>query len=147
MHLRRPFGTAGEPKGGLAGRMMLFVLLLILAAGCGSPTVGAPPAPSASQTATTAKLTTCGTASTAAGVKVHVEIAKGHVPCATALSIEQRYTRAIRSGKVPGNGGGAPVKINGWTCQGFPTPIVDETGDTSKCVRADAEILEILLPQ
>lgn len=146
MHLRRPSGTASEPRGGLPGHMMLFALLLTLAAGCGNSASGASPGPAASRTTTTV-LTTCGTASTAAGVKVHVDIAKGHVPCSTALAIEQRYVRAVRSGQVPGNGGGAPVKIMGWTCQGFTTPIVDQTGDTSKCVRAGDEILEILLPQ
>ena len=147
MHLRRPSGTAGEPRGGLLGHMMLFALLLGLATGCGSSTSGASPGHSTSPAATTVKLAACGTANTAAGVKVHVEIAKGHVPCATALTIEQRYAKAVQSGQAPGNGGGGPVKIKGWTCQGFATPVVDRTGDTSKCVRPGAEILEILLPQ
>jgi hypothetical protein len=146
MHLRKPSGTAGDPRGGLPGHMMLFALLLSLAAGCTSSTSGASPGPSSSRTTTTVKLTACGIASTAAGVKVHVEIAKGHVPCGTALTIEQRYAKAIQSGQAPGNGGGGPVTIKGWICQGFATPIVDKTGDTSKCVRAGNEILEILLP-
>lgn len=144
MHLRRPSGTAGEPPGGHPGHMMLFALLLTLAAGCGPSAPGASPGHSAGPIA---QPLTCGTASTAAGVKVHVEIARGHVPCETALTIERRYADAMRSGRVRGNGGGAPVQIKGWTCQGFPTPVVDQTGDTSKCVRTGTEILEILLPQ
>ncbi len=144
MYLRRPSGTAGQPTGGRRGHMMLLALLLMLVAGCGSSAPGASPGHSAGRT-TTVKPTTCGTASTAGGVKVHVEIAKGHVSCGTALAIEQRYADAVQSGKVPGNGGGAPVKVEGWTCQGFTTPVVDQTGDTSKCVRAGTEILEILL--
>jgi hypothetical protein len=146
MHLSGPSGTASEPPGGRPGYMMIFALLLTLAAGCGPTTSGASPGRSAGRTAT-AQPVACGTASTAAGVKVDVEIAKGHVPCGTAQTIEQRYADAVRSGRVPGNGGGAPVKIKGWTCQGFPTPVVDKTGDTSKCVRTGAEILEILLLQ
>lgn len=144
MHPSGPSGTAGEPPGGRPGHMMIFALLLTLAAGCGPSTSGASSGRSAR---TAAQPVACGTASTAAGVKVHVEIAKGHVPCDTALTIEQRYAEAVRSGRVPGNGGGAPVKIKGWTCQGFPTPVVDRTGVTSKCVRAGAEILAVLLPQ
>lgn len=147
MHPSRPPGTAGEPLGGRPGHMMIFALLLTLAAGCGPLTSGASTGRSTGRTAATAQPIACGTASTAAGVKVDVEIAKGHVPCGTAVTIEQRYAKAVRSGQVPGNGGGAPVKIKGWTCQGFPTPVVDKTGDTSKCVRTGAEILEILLPQ
>ena len=145
MHLRRPSGTAAEPLGGLPGHMMLFALLATLVAGCGPS--GASPGPAASRTTPAAKLTACGTASTAAGVTVHVEIAQGHVPCDVALGIEHRYVTAIRSGRVRGNGGGEPVNIAGWICQGFTTPVVDQTGDTSKCMRGGTEILEILLPQ
>jgi hypothetical protein len=141
MHLRKPSCAASKRK---RARPVLFAVLLALAAGC-SPS-GSSPGPSARGT-TTAKLTACGTASTAAGVTVHVEIAKGHVPCSTALAIEQSYARAVRSGLAPGNGGGGPVTIKGWTCQGFTTPVVDQTGDTSRCVRDGDEILEILLPQ
>jgi hypothetical protein len=125
--------------------LMFFAVLLVLATGCISR--GTTPRPSGSRSATAVTLTSCGTAKTAAGVTVHVEIAKGHVPCATALSIEQSYAAAVRSGRAPGNGGGGPVKIQGWTCQGFTTPVVDQTGYTSKCVRDGDEILEILLPQ
>ena len=145
MHLRRPSAAASKRKRGQAGKPMLFALLLTLAAGCGPS--GSSPGPSASGASVSVKLTACGTASTAAGVKVHVEIAKGSVPCGTALTIEQDYAKAVRSGQAPGNGGGGPVKISGWTCQGFTTPVVDQTGDTSKCVRDGDEILEILLPQ
>ena len=56
------------------------------------------------------------------------------------------YARAIRSGLAPGNGGGGPVKIKGWTCQGFATPVVLQTGKASKCARDGVEILEILPP-
>jgi len=144
MHLRRPPGIRRGRKRVQSGQMMLVTMLLALASGCGSHS--ASPGPSSSA-GTTVRLTSCGTASTAGGVQVHVEIAKGHVPCGTALTVEQGYANAVRSGRAPGNGGGGPVKIKGWTCQGFATPVVDQTGDTSKCVQGGDEILEILLPQ
>ncbi len=56
------------------------------------------------------------------------------------------YAKAIRSGQAPGNGGGGPVKIKGWTCQGFTTPVVLRTGKAAKCARDGVEILEILPP-
>ncbi|GEM_PF-860557 len=115
------------------------VLALTLAAGCGpaasSPGHGRSPSP---------KALSCGMARTAADVPVRVEVTKGHVPCRTAMTIERRYAEAIRSGKAPGNGGGGPVRVRGWICQGFATPVVLQTGKASKCVRGGTEILEIL---
>ncbi|HEX9063868.1 MAG TPA: hypothetical protein VF843_02100 [Streptosporangiaceae bacterium] len=93
-----------------------------------------------------AYLASCGTAKTAADVPVQVKIARGHASCGTAMAVEAAYATAIRSGKAPGNGGGGPVKVRGWTCQGFATPIVLRTGKASKCVRDGDEILEILPP-
>lgn len=88
----------------------------------------------------------CGTARTAAQVPVRVEVARGHVPCRTAQAIELAYAKAIRSGLAPGNGGGGPVKVRGWTCQGFATPVVLHTGKASRCTHGSAEILEVLPP-
>jgi hypothetical protein len=138
MHPRGPVGRAGGQACIRTGRIVTLVLLLTAAAaGCshsGSPPPGA------------ATVTSCGTAKTAADVPVKVEVARGHVPCRTAKTVEADYASAIRSGKAPGNGGGGPVKVKGWTCQGFATPIVLHTGKASKCVRDGDEILEILPP-
>jgi len=109
-------------------------LLAVAAAGCGG----------AGSNATKARAISCGTAKTAAEVPVKVVIAKGNIACSAAKSIVLAYARAIRSGDAPGNGGGGPVKINGWTCQGFTTPEVLETGKAAKCLRNGVEILEIL---
>lgn len=116
-----------------AGGVVLIVLIFALAAGCTS----APAKPKA-------KTASCGTARTAANVPIRVEVASGSVSCATALSIEHKYADAIRSGLAPGNGGGGPVKVDGWTCQGYSTPFVLRTGKTSKCVKDGTEILTIL---
>ena len=62
---------------------------------------------------------TCGTASTAAGVPVTIEVSKG-------------------------TGGGAPVAVSGWTCQGYSTPQILQTGDASQCHTSTAEILAVL---
>lgn len=116
-----------------AGRVALIALLLAVAAGCGSTPAKAKP-----------KITACGTTKTAANVPIHIEVTSGHVSCSTAMSIEHKYAAAIRSGLAPGNGGGGPVKVNGWVCQGYATPVVLRTGKASKCVKDGTQILAIL---
>jgi hypothetical protein len=86
----------------------------------------------------------CGTSLTAAKVPVEVEIDRGKVSCKAALTIEASYAKAIQEGKAPGNGGGGPVAVNGWTCEGYPTPELLKTGDASKCAKDGTEILAIL---
>ena len=116
-------------------RVAMFALVLTFAVGCGG---------SSSKSTTTAEAISCGQAKTAANVPIHIEIVKGQFSCQTALAIEKKYDVAVRSGHAPGNGGGGPVKIDGWTCQGFSTPIVLHTGKASKCVKGGDEILAIL---
>jgi len=48
------------------------------------------------------------------------------------------------NGLAPGNGGGGPVTVNGWTCEGMATPQLLKTGETSKCARGGREIVAIL---
>jgi hypothetical protein len=62
------------------------------------------------------------------------------------MMVERDYAKAIIEGHAPGNGGGGPVSVQGWTCQGFATPVVLKTGDASECVQGSSEILAILLP-
>jgi hypothetical protein len=88
--------------------------------------------------------TACGTVRTAIGVPVIIKVAKGNVGCATALSIENKYAAMVKAGDVRGNGGGAPVKVNGWTCQGYLTPQILQTGDASQCHTSSASILAVL---
>ena len=90
--------------------------------------------------------TTCGTTRTGANVPVIVKVDKGSVSCPTAMHIEDSYAAMVRAGDIRGNGGGAPVKINGWTCQGFPTPEVLRTGRTSACRSDGTEVLAVLPP-
>lgn len=86
----------------------------------------------------------CGMSRTAAGVPVEIEVFRGDVTCGTALAVERAYARDIASGKVRGNGGGAPVSVQGWTCQGFNTPEVLATGNASACHKGSARILAVL---
>jgi hypothetical protein len=86
----------------------------------------------------------CGTGRSPANVPIAIEIDRGDVPCATAMAVEKNYAAAIDEGKAPGEGGGGPVPISGWVCEGFPTPVVLKTGDASKCTKGDAEILAML---
>ena len=139
MGVRRPRAWARARLTVSAGSVAAAAILLAAAAGCGSP------ASSAASTSA-AGPTVCGTTRTAANVPVHIQIAHGRVSCATALSVERAYARAIESGQVPGTGGGAPVRVSGWTCQGFTTPVVLKTGQASKCVQGGSEILAVLPP-
>ena len=104
-----------------------------LLAGCASaPAAGAGPGAS------------CGTTRTAANVPVIIKVTKGTVNCGTALRVENEYAAEIRAGQVHGNGGGAPVTVDGWTCQGFPTPEVLSTGNASQCHTSTAAIVAVL---
>jgi hypothetical protein len=77
-------------------------------------------------------------------VPVIIKVARGTVDCGTALRIEAEYAAKVRSGQVQGNGGGAPVTVSGWTCQGYATPEVLSTGNASQCHTSSAAILAVL---
>ena len=141
MRVRRPLAMASGRWNAFACCIAVGVLLT-MAAGCGSPT--SKPSTAGKGSATSTRATSCGTTRTAANVPVHIQIARGQVSCATALTVERDYAKAILSGKVPGTGGGAPVHVQGWVCQGFATPVVLKTGQASKCVQGGNEILAIL---
>lgn len=87
---------------------------------------------------------TCGSTHTAAGVPVVIKVAKGSVNCTTAIRVEDKYAAMVRDGQVPGNGGGAPVVVSGWTCQGYDTPDVLRTGNASQCHSGGNAILAVL---
>lgn len=126
-----------------AGAPLLAIASVALMAGC-APSAGTAGARQASPPAASPAGRPCGSGRTAAGVKVLIVVQRGQVDCATAQSVERRYARAIASGKVAGNGGGAPVTVQGWVCQGFNTPDVLRTGKASRCTRHGAEILAVL---
>jgi hypothetical protein len=123
-------GRAAGWVSSVAGSLALLAGVAGLLAGCGSAGAG----PGAS----------CGTTHTAANVPVVVKVAKGTVNCGTALQVENEYAAKIRDGQVQGNGGGAPVAVGGWTCQGYPTPEVLSTGNASQCHTASAMIVAVL---
>lgn len=123
-----------------AGAPLLAIAAVALVAGCSA--AGAPG--SSQSTGTRVASRSCGSARTAAGVKVLIVIRTGQVACATAQAVERDYAAAIAAGRVPGNGGGAPVNVHGWICQGFSTPEVLRTGNASRCTRDGAEILAVL---
>jgi hypothetical protein len=86
----------------------------------------------------------CGTTRSGANVPVIVQVAKGSVACGTAMQVEKSYATAIEHGELRGNGGGAPLKVDGWTCQGYPTPEVLRSGDASECTSGGSKILAVL---
>jgi hypothetical protein len=81
---------------------------------------------------------------TAANVPVIIKVTKGIVNCGTALRVENEYATEVRDGQVRGNGGGAPVAVSGWTCQGYPTPEVLSTGNASQCHTGSAAVVAVL---
>ena len=132
---------------GSAGLAAVVVTVIALMAGCGghgSPGASGASSRSPSPGGAASSAAPCGTTKTAANVPVQVDVSHGTVTCAVAMTIERDYAKAIRSGSAPGNGGGGPVTIDGWTCQGFATPVVLRTGQASKCVFRGTEILAIL---
>jgi hypothetical protein len=113
----------------------------VLLAGCSSGGAGAGTSGASEAVGSGA---TCGTTRTAADVPVVIKVVEGTVSCTTALRIENEYAAMIRDGQVAGNGGGAPVTISGWTCQGYNTPDLLKTGDASQCHTGTAMILAVL---
>jgi hypothetical protein len=124
--------------GGLTG-LRTSGCALVLAGCCAVLTMGC-----SSATAASGAGATCGTTRTAAGVPVVIKITRGTVSCGTALQVENEYAAKIRDGQVRGNGGGAPVTVGGWTCQGNTTPEVLSTGQASQCHTSGAQILAVL---
>jgi hypothetical protein len=123
---------AGRPRAGLAAAGLAGALALAAVSGCSSgPAAGAAG-------------TSCGKTRTAVNVPVVIEVARGTVSCATAVAVEHGYAAAVSDGDLRGNGGGAPVAVDGWTCQTYPTPQVLRTGDASECHTASAEVVEVL---
>jgi hypothetical protein len=92
----------------------------------------------------TAAGASCGNIRTAVNVPVVIHVAKGTVSCAAALRVEQGYAAMIKKGDIRGNGGGAPVSVDGWTCQGYTTTQALQTGNTSECHTAKAEVVAVL---
>jgi hypothetical protein len=93
--------------------------------------------------------TACGSTRTLINTPVVIKVAKGSVTCTAALAVENDYMAALKrdvASKHPteGNGGGAPVTIDGWTCQGYPTPKVLTNGVTSECHTASADVIAVL---
>jgi len=131
---RVELGRSGVARalGLVAGGVVLLAGGAGLLAGCSSSVAGAGPGAS------------CGTTRTAANVPVIIKVSKGTVNCSAALRVENEYAAKIKAGQVRGNGGGAPVSVNGWTCQGYPTTEVLSTGDASQCHTASAEIVAVL---
>ena len=122
--------------------------LALLIAGCGaSPDAQTGPQhvsgpPTATQLAP--PRATCGTTRTAVNVPVIIEVEKGAAACSLAMRIQDAYTAEVRAGRVQGNGGGAPVRVDGWTCQGEDTPTIVQTGEASQCHRGGTEIVAVL---
>ena len=133
---REGAGRAAWRVSSAAGALALLALLaggVGLLAGCGSAAA-----------ASAGPGTSCGTTHTAANVPVVIKVAKGTVNCGTALQVENEYAAKIRDGQVRGNGGGAPVAVGGWTCQGYPTPEVLNTGHASQCHTGSVAIVAVL---
>jgi hypothetical protein len=78
------------------------------------------------------------------GVPVTIDVARGTVDCAGVLRVEAAYAAAIRNGDLQGNGGGAPVAVDGWTCESYAATQALRTGQASECHTANAEVVALL---
>jgi hypothetical protein len=136
--------AGGRPRSPVCCAVIGVAAVAVAVIGCGAAgaSQGGKTPPASARTGEAVK--SCGTTKTAANVPVRIRVQRGHATCKTAMSVERDYAKAITAGRAPGNGGGGPVTINGWTCQGFATPFVLRTGNASKCVKGTAEILAIL---
>jgi hypothetical protein len=130
-----------------SSRAVAASVLAVLAAGavvsCGAAPGKQATTAAGGSTGARGAATRCGTVRTAAGVPVDVEVV-GRASCHDAMTVERDYSHALASGRVPGNGGGAPVTIHGWVCQGYDTPEVLATGRASACRKHGMRILAIL---
>ena len=131
-------------SGGAAARDCHGRARLIPAAVLGVPALAALLAGCSSGPAPGATGTTCGHTRTAVNVPVVLMVARGTVDCATALRVEAGYAAAIRAGDLRGNGGGAPVAVDDWTCESYPTQEVLRTGNASECHTASTEVVAVL---
>lgn len=131
-------------SGGAAARDYHGRARLIPAAALGVPALAALLAGCSFGPAPGATGTTCGHTRTAVNVPVVIMVARGTVDCASALRVEAGYAAAIRAGDLQGNGGGAPVAVDGWTCESYPTHEVLRTGNASECHTASAEVVAVL---
>lgn len=104
---------------------------MALAAGCAS----AHAARVGSKTSGVVAGGSCGQAYSAGHVPVILKVSAGTVLCSQAQQVESAYNQDILAGRAPGNGGGGPVRVDGWTCQGLPTPRVLQTGEVSTCAK------------
>jgi hypothetical protein len=136
---------AGGPQRSAVCRALAGLIAAAVAVG-GCSSAGSSPsgAKSAQSVGADKAVASCGTTKTAANVPVRIHVQRGQANCKMAMRVERDYAAAILAGHAPGNGGGGPVTIDGWTCQGFATPVVLRTGNASKCVKGAAEILAIL---
>jgi hypothetical protein len=126
------------------GQLALAGLALALAAGCsGSSHATGVSASASSGAAASSAGHNCGTSYTAAHVPVIVQAPTG-IACSVALRVEADYTKKLENGEAPGNGGGGPVPVDGWTCEGYPTPQVLSTGRASECHKDSTRFFAIL---
>jgi hypothetical protein len=78
----------------------------------------------------------CGTVTTAAGLPATARIVRGTLACATVTRVFTDYYTALARGQAPGNGGGGPVPVDGWTCQSAPA----QAAPVSTCDNNGSEI-------
>jgi hypothetical protein len=133
--------VAGRAPRAVAGRTRRAVLAAALL-GVAAPVVAASGCSAVPASGATG--TSCGQTRTAVNVPVVIMVAKGTVDCATAMRVEAGYAAAVKAGDLRGNGGGAPVAVDGWTCESYPTQEALRTGDASECHTVSTEVVAVL---
>jgi hypothetical protein len=127
-----------------AAQLIATLAATALAAGCGSAHAARVGSNKTSSGGVAGAGGSCGLSYTAGHVPVVLKVGTGAVPCAQAKQVESGYNQDIVSGKARGNGGGGQVQVNGWTCEGFPTPRILQTGEVSRCSSGDGQFDAVL---
>lgn len=111
---------------------MLSLAALLTAAGCGGS--------SHHTTGTKAAGVDCGTVKTPAGISADLKVTQGKVDCPQAVSVYRTYFGDLAKGAAPGQGGGGSVTVQGWNCDSYPTPQMQQTGKGGYCSKAGATV-------
>lgn len=67
------------------------------------------------------------------GDRFRLTVRRGEVVCTVARKVFKTYLTKLRRGEAPGNGGGGPVRVQGWTCASGPA-----TDPGSTCTKGKA---------
>ena len=88
----------------------------------------------------------CGSVTTAAGTHAELKVTKGTVACPQAVSVYKTYFEDLAKGEAPGEGGGGTVNVQGWSCDSYSVPQMQQTGQGGYCAKAGTTVTAFMSP-